>query len=87
MLLPSYPRQMNRQDRHRAKEALSRDGIVILGGVCFSSSKFHPAEKSKRSPDVLTVKSWLDRQIDASWKAVKTKADVILASDSISLLL
>ena len=50
--------------------------------TCCTSPKYHPAEKLNRSPDVLTVKSSLVRPIGASWKAMKIKADVILARHS-----
>jgi hypothetical protein len=34
-----------------------------------------------RSPDASTVKRWLDCPIRGSWKALKIKADTILARD------
>ena len=47
-------------------------------GTC-ASPKLHPVEKLNRRLDILTVKSRLDRPNRASWKAMKTSADGILA--------
>jgi hypothetical protein len=47
-----------------------------------ASPKLHPVEKLNRRLDILTVKSRLDRPNRASWKAMKTQADGILARDS-----
>src|ERR1035437_6585468 len=44
-----------------------------------ASPKLHPAKKLNRRLDILTVKSRLDRPTRASWKAMKTQADGILA--------
>jgi alpha/beta hydrolase fold len=44
-----------------------------------ASPKLHPAEKLNRRLDILTVESRLDRPTHASWKAMKTQADGILA--------
>src|ERR1035437_8536079 len=44
-----------------------------------ASPKLHPAEKLNSRLDILTVKSRLDRPTRASWKAMKTQADGILA--------
>src|SRR5664279_2085816 len=46
-----------------------------------ASPKLHPVEKLNRCLDILTVKSRLDRPNRASWKAMKTQADGILARD------
>src|SRR5664280_2906167 len=48
------------------------------GHTC-ASPKLHPAKKLNRRLDILTVKSRLDRPTRASWKAMKTQADGILA--------
>jgi hypothetical protein len=50
----------------------------VLSRRC-ASPKLHPAKKLIRRLDILTVKSRLDRPTRASWKAMKTKADGILA--------
>ena len=56
--------------------------VAALGatvpGSC-ASPKLHPVEKLNRRLDILTVKSRLDRPNRASWKAMKTQADGILA--------
>jgi hypothetical protein len=44
-----------------------------------ASPKLHLAEKLNKRLDILTVKSRLDRPTRASWKAMKTQADGILA--------
>jgi hypothetical protein len=48
-----------------------------------ASPKLHPVEKLNRRLDILTVKSRLDRPNRASWKAMKTQADGILARHSL----
>src|ERR1035441_4642868 len=50
-----------------------------------ASPKLHPAEKLNRRLDILTVKSRLDRPTRASWKAMKTQADGILARHRFAL--
>src|ERR1019366_2476464 len=52
-----------------------------------ASPKLHPAEKLNRCLDILTVKSRLDRPTRASWKAMKTQADGILARHSFPVTL
>src|ERR1035441_3732953 len=47
--------------------------------IACASPKLHPAEKLNKRLDILTVKSRLDRPTRASWKAMKTQADGILA--------
>ena len=61
-------------------------GIGLLSGrflrfTC-ASPKLHPAKKLNRRLDILTVKSRLDLPTRASWKAMKTQADGILARHS-----
>jgi hypothetical protein len=48
-------------------------------GRCCASPKLHPAEKLNRRLDIFTVKGRLDCPIRASWKAMKTQADGVLA--------
>jgi hypothetical protein len=59
---------------------VAANSLVTARGSC-SSSKFHPAEKLDRSPDVLTVKARLDGPIRGSWKTMKIKAGEILAKE------
>ena len=65
---------------------MARSECLALYMLC--SPEFPPGEKLNRIPDVLTVtdvltvKSQLDRPIRASWKAMRIKADVILARDN-----
>jgi bacterioferritin (cytochrome b1) len=55
---------------------------LISGKLCLA--KLHPAWKLNENLDTLTVKSRLDRHILASWKAMKTQANGILASHTTS---
>jgi hypothetical protein len=70
--LPVGPRACRSVSRSQSRCAIAR---------CYScASPKHPlVEKSIRSLDVLTVKSWLDRLIRSRWKSMKTKTDKVLA--------
>src|SRR5665213_2111792 len=70
------PRASQLEFRRRAEWGL-RIPLSYLD-TC-ASPKLHPAEKLNRRLDILTVKSRLDRPTRASWKAMKTQADGILA--------
>src|ERR1039458_558328 len=74
--------RMSKETGMRVLSLASNLGPLVAVNSGCPSPKLHPAEELNRVSDILTVKSYLDRPTRACWKAMKIKAEGILAKDN-----